>query len=233
MQRDTVTRFVDDQRDESRRRRNDCVSKATGHDEPGAVASALWKRLTAGCEHNRPGMKTAGGGRQVEAVGAGNDVEDPFGGQQRDAHAIGFSKQRVEHVARPVAVGKKLAAGLFVNVDTELREKGDRLVHGKSPQHATDDRRSPAPEIALGDDGVGHVAAGTAADKNLGARLPCAFDQHDGSRRILSSREDGGREAGRAGADNRDIAWKGRLRQRRKLIAKAAGANLTPGLPLA
>jgi len=57
----------------------------------------------------------------------------------------------------------------------------------------------------FGDDGVGDVAARSAADENFGARLPRAFDQGDRARRILSSREDCGREAGGAGTDDRNV----------------------------
>ena len=224
MQRDAISTFIEHQGHEPWRRRNDRVTMTPGHDEPGAIASALWKRLTACREHDRSRMKRAGRSRELKAIAGRCDIEDPLTGQQRDADTIGFPKQRVEHLARPIAVRKEFAAGLFVNVDAELTEKCNRLIHRKRPQHATDDRRSPAPEIALGDDGVGEVAARSAADEDLGARLPSAFDQYDRSRPILSSREDRGCEAGCAGADNRNVVCKGSFRQRRQLNPKAGVA---------
>ena len=87
------------------------------------------------------------------------------------------SKQSVEYVARAIAVGKQLAVGLFVYVDADLAEERDRFGDWKRPKDAPDDRRSPAPEIVFGDDGVGEVAARSAADEDLGARLPRAFEQ--------------------------------------------------------
>ena len=225
MQRSTISRFLHDQGHEPRRRRNDCVAKATGNDEAGAVASALWKRLTAGCEHNGPGVNPAGAGREREAVAAGRDIQHPLTGQKRGAGAAGFAKQCVEHVAGAVAVGKELAAGLFVNAHADPAEKFDRLVHRKCAQYATDDSGSPSPEIVLGDDGVGDVAARPAADENLGARLPRTLDQGDRARGILSSREDCSRKAGCAGADYRNVVCGISFGQRRKLMLKVLSSR--------
>ena len=158
-------------------------------------------------------MKTAAGGCHLEAAGAGCHVEHTLTAHKRDGHAIGFTKQRVEHVARSIAVGKQLAAGLFVKRHAELPEKHNCLVHRKRLQHAPHDGRSPAPEVPLGDDRVGDVAAGAAAHENFRARFPCGFDQHNRSRAILPPREDCRREAGCTGSDNRHIVCEGKVRQ--------------------
>src|SRR5438034_5408450 len=119
MERDAVSRLLESQRHEPRCRRNNGVSKTAGYDESGAVASTLWQRLPAGREHDRLRMKTAAGGCHLEAAGAGCHVEHTLTAHKRDAQAIGFTKQRVEHVARSIAVGKQLAAGLFVKRHAE------------------------------------------------------------------------------------------------------------------
>jgi hypothetical protein len=165
-------------------------------------------------------VNPAGAGREREAVAGGLDIQDPLTGQKRGASAAGFAKQRVEHVAGAVAVGKELAAGLFVNAHADPAEKFDCLVHRKCAQYATDDGGSPSPEIVFGDDGVGDVAARPAADENFGARLPRTLDQGDRARRILSSREDCSRKAGCAGADDRNVVSGMTFSQRRKLMPK-------------
>ena len=107
------------------------MSKAAGHDEPGAVAAALGKGLTARREHDRLRLNATGGGRKREAVAGWRDIQHAPAGQKRGANAAGFPEERVEHVARAVSVGKELAAGFFVNVHAELAEKCDRRVHRK------------------------------------------------------------------------------------------------------
>jgi hypothetical protein len=107
-----------------------------------------------------------------------------------------------------------------------LTKEGDRLIHRQRAQYAADEGRAATPEIAFGYDGVGDVAAGTAADQDFGARLPGAFDEHDASIRIGSPREDRRGEAGSARADNGNLARRGQCRQQPKLTAKAAAARL-------
>jgi len=141
---------------------------------------------------------------EPDAAATARDQHPPTG-QKRDAEAPRFPKQRFEHVARAVAVGEKLAAGFFVNVHAELAEKCDRLVHRERAQYTTDDGRSSSPEIVLGDDGVGNVAARSAADENLGARFFRALANED---RVVGgepSRENCGCQAGGAGADDDDV----------------------------
>ena len=218
MQGNAVSGLFEEQGHKPGRGRNDRVSESIRNDEPGAVAAALWKRLSAGRQHHCPGVNISGCGDEREPVACRRDLQHPPTGQKRDAEAPRFPKQRFEHVARAVAVGEELAAGFFVNVHAELAEERDRLAHRKRAQYTADDGRSSSPEIVLGDDGVGNVAARSAADENLGARLARAFDQGDRSRRILSSREDRSGEAGGAGTDDDDVVCRVSVRQRRKLI---------------
>jgi hypothetical protein len=98
-----------------------------------------------------------------------------------------------------------------VKADPDLAEKGDRVADRKGAQDAANQRRLTATEIPFGDDRVGNVAAGAAADQDLGSRRAGAIEQNDRSRLVVSAGEDRGREAGGAGADNRDVARRGKL----------------------
>ena len=68
-----------------------------------------------------------------------------------------------------------------------------------------DDARRAAPEIALGDDAVGDVAARAAADEDLRADAARAVEADDAQRGRGARGEDRGREPGRAGADNDEV----------------------------
>ena len=133
----------------------------------------------------------------------------------------------VEHIARAVGVGKQLAAGFFVQADADLAEERDRVADREGAQHAADDRRLAAPEIALGDGGVRDVAARSAADEDLRARRARAVEQHDRARAVEPAREDRGGQAGGAGADDRHVARRGKLEgQGRKLTVKTRARQL-------
>ena len=134
------------------------------------------------------------------------DVEHAMTRHERRADGGAFAQERVEHVARAVRVRKQLSAGFLVQADADLAEERDRVADGKGAKHLADDGRPAAPEVALGDDGVGDVAARSAADENLGARFSGAVEEDDRAGRIEATDEDGCRQAGRAGADDGDVA---------------------------
>ena len=185
----------------------------------GAVAAALGKGLSPGRQHDCPRKKAAAAGLHLKAIVGRDDVVHTLTCDERCTGAPRCSKQSIQYVARAIAVGKQLAVGLFVYVDANLAEERDCFGDWKRPKDAPDDRRSPAPEIVFGDNGVGEVAARSAADEDLGARLPRAFEHDDGQGRIVSSREDRGCQAGGARADNRNLAGEGGIRQGPKLTA--------------
>src|SRR5712692_101657 len=139
-------------------------------------------------------------------------------GGERRATRGRLAQERVEHVARAVGVRKQLAARFLVQPHAEIAKETDRVVDRKGAQHIADDRSRAAPEILIRDDGVGDVAARTAADQNFCAGPPGALEQDDRERAIESAGENGGREAGRAGADDRHVTgW-------RKVAHAEAGA---------
>src|SRR2546428_634319 len=136
------------------------------------------------------------------------------------ADARQLAEQRVEHVARSIRVGEQLAVALLVKRDADFAEEGDRLVDGKRAEDAPDDRRSAAPEIAFGDVDVGDVAARSAADQDFCAGFLRAVEDDDGTGRVRSPEEDGGRKAGGAGADDDYVVPCHSTAKRRKSAAK-------------
>ena len=199
------------------------MAEALRHRESGAVAAALRQRLAAGREDDRRGAQIAPIRDDAEASGGSLDVEHTVTRDERRADGVGFTQERVEHVAGAVRVGKQLAAGFLVQCDADLAEEVDRIGHRERAKDAADDRRTPAPEIALGDDGVRHVAARSAADENLGARLSGALEDHDRTRWVEAAKEDGRRKAGGAGADDGDVAG-----LRRCAHAEGPGSQAVP-----
>src|SRR5437763_7795696 len=187
---------------ERRRRRDDRVAEATRDLEPAAVAAGLGQRLAAGGENDRPGAQVAARRRDGKLLVVGDNVDDAPIRAKLAADARQLAEQRVEHVARSIRVGEQLAVALLVKRDADFAEEGDRLVDGKRAEDAPDDRRSAAPEIAFGDVDVGHVAARSAADHDFCAGFLRAVEDDDGTGRVRSPEEDGGREAGGAGADD-------------------------------
>jgi hypothetical protein len=196
------------QRHECWSRWHDGVAGALREFIAGAVAAALRQRAAASGEHDARGAQLAGGGRNLETItsAACRDVEHACGRGDDCADPARFAEQRVEHVARPVAVGEQLAAGFLVERNADLAEEGDRVANRKRAQHAPHNRRRSAPEVVFADRDVGDVAAATAADQNLRARRACAVEDDDRERGIEAAREDCGREAGGAGADDGDVA---------------------------
>jgi hypothetical protein len=93
---------------------------------------------------------------------------------------------------------------------TEVGEETRGALRGKRAQDAPDDPRRATPEVVLGDDAVGDVAAGSAADEDLGAGVSRAFEQQNAARRVEAARENGGGETGGACSDDGDVAGRGK-----------------------
>ena len=93
-----------------------------------------------------------------------------------------------------------------MKADADVAEERDRVTRRECTQHATDDRRASAPEVGGRDARVCDVAARSAADEDFGAGLLRALEEQDRSVWVGAAREDGGREAGGAGADDDDVS---------------------------
>jgi len=163
------------------------------------LAAGLLGLLSLGCGRRSPKADELKDGQVLTSEDAG--LPDAGQGDGNGGPVGGFD------LGDPEGNGSQSSCLPFTceDVHADLAEKFDRLAHRKRAQYTADDGRSSSPEIVLGDDGVGNVAARSAADENLGARLARAFDQGDRSRRILSSREDRSGEAGGAGTDDRNV----------------------------
>ena len=95
--------------------------------------------------------------------------------------------------------------------DAEVAKEGDGFVDRQCPQHAPDDRAPAAPEILLQHDGVRDVAPRAAADEDFRAGRSSALEEDDVQPGVETPREDGGGYPGRAGADDRDVAGRGKV----------------------
>jgi hypothetical protein len=93
-----------------------------------------------------------------------------------------------------------------VEADADFAEERHGGTRRKRPEDAAHDRRAPAPEVGVGDPRVRDVAARSAADEDFRAGLSGALEEYDRSAGIGAAREDGGGEAGRAGADDDDVS---------------------------
>ena len=69
-------------------------------------------------------------------------------GEQRGAGVADAAQQRVEHVARAVAVGKQLAVGFFVQRNVQLSKETDGVVGRERAQHSLDQRARPPQKSA-------------------------------------------------------------------------------------
>ena len=199
------------QRHERGRGRHDCVSELSREVEARAVAAGLRERASAGREHDAPRAKVPRGGLEPEVAVGRLDTADAVARAQLDARGRRLAQQRREHVAGAVRIREELAVGFFVKRDADGAEEADRVGDGKAAQDAPDHGPAAAVEVGVGDRGVGDVAPSAAAHEDLGARPLRAVEEDDRSRRIQTAGEDGGRQAGRAGADDRRVIRDGRL----------------------
>src|SRR5262249_9188579 len=115
------------------------------------------------------------------------------------------------NVACPVAVRKELAVALLVQWHAELVEERDGVANRPSAKNTTHDRAPAAPEVGVGDGGVGDVAPRAAAHKDLRARTLRAVDEQNGQMRMKTSREDCRGQAGGSSAENGHVGQNVRL----------------------
>ena len=125
--------------------------------------------------------------------------------------------------------GKSLPCSSSCSATPSSSKNCDRPLGGKRPQHARDQPRRAAPEVALGHDAVGDVAARAAAHEDLGADVARAVQAAHAERRRRARREDRRREAGRAGTDHDDVSgsW---MAQGSGLRAQASLSRVAPCL---
>ena len=165
------------ERRERRRGCDDGVAEGAGQRVACAIAAAFRQRHSARREDDPARQEFARVRGHAKAAGSLLQQGDAM--RRAQLHAAGrcLFEQRVEYLARAVRVGKELAVVLFVQRDAGVCEEPDRVGNRQRAQHAANDRRRPAPIVPFGDYGIGHIAAATAADQDLGARLPCAVEQ--------------------------------------------------------
>src|SRR5437762_3480344 len=197
---------VEDERRERRRGGHDRVAEARGERVAGAVAAAPGERLPAGREHEMRRDHLLRRRDDAKLAGDAIDLEDALAGVELRADAARFAQQRLQHVARATRDRKQLAAGFLAEAHADLVEEPNGVGNRKRAQHAADDRRRAAPEVAFADRRVGDVAAAAAADEDLRAGGARALEQDERGRWVEAAREDRRREAGRARADDRDVA---------------------------
>jgi len=92
-----------------------------------------------------------------------------------------------------------------VKRDADLAKEFDGVGDRQTAQDAADDGSPPTPEVRLDDGRVRDVAPAAAADEDLRAKAAGAIEKNDGRVWVEAACEDRGRQAGRAGADDRDI----------------------------
>ena len=118
----------------------------------------------------------------------------------------GLGQERVEHGPRAVGIRKKLAVLLFVQLHAKCLEECRGALGGKCAKHVANDARGTAPEITLGHDTVGDVAARAAADQDLCADLRRAIKAAHVQVRRRARCEYRGRQPGCASTDDQDLS---------------------------
>ena len=134
-------------------------------------------------------------------------------GEQLGPGVVRGGQQRVEHGAGAVGGGEELAGVFGFELDAALGEEGDGVGDGEGFEDLLDRVAAAAAGVVFGSDHVvGDVAAAAAGDEDLGAEFFCAVEGDDpGAGGGGLGREDGGEEAGGAGAYNCDVGvvWVG------------------------
>ena len=105
--------------------------------------------------------------------------------------------------------GNSLPSASSCSPTPMFAEERDGVVNRQRAKDAANDRAPAAPEVGVGDDGIGDVAPRAAADEDLGAGPLRAVEQDDGAAGVQAPREDRGGQAGGAGADDGDVARTG------------------------
>ncbi len=183
------------------------------------IAPALGKRPAAGGEDNRARQDRAARRGQLEPLRCALEGDDARVVLQHHANVRGLREQPIEDIARAVRVREELPICLLVQRHADLLEEVDRGTHWKRAQDTTDDRAAAAPEIALRDPSVGHVATRAAAHEDLGAWLLRAFQHEDREGGSSAAGEDRRGEAGGPAADDRHVD--NRLRRLRRLRTRS------------
>jgi len=140
------------------------------------------------------------------------DAEDAMLREQPGAGAPDRTKQRVQYVASPMAVGKQLAVCFFMERHVQVLKKADRVVGGERAQHLFDQRSAATPEIGFGHLAIRDVAPRPAADQDLRARASCAVEDKNGSRRVGAPGKDRRCQASGPRADDNDVSASRRRR---------------------
>ena len=217
------------------RRQRDLRSWRTSGTSPGVGGTIVWPSAASkdetGCRRclssgatGRPSpappacaSKLTGRSRDRKAAADRFHVVHPMAGIQGRVDPLRFLEQRIEHVPGAIAVREELAARFFVNVNAEFAEKRTVSSTGNARRTRRTIVARPPQKSRSVTMRVRDIAAGAAAYQNLRARPFRAFEQHDRSRGIGSSREDRRREPGGAGADDRNLAFGRQMRQGRSL----------------
>src|SRR5712692_8042035 len=123
-----------------------------------------------------------------------------------DAGVTAAAQQRVEDRPRAVAHREELPRLLPLQRDAQAREEFDRPGHVEPPQDLAYRGPRGAGEGRLVDGVVRDVAAAAPRHQYLRAQRPGAVESDDRAALAPARRMDGGHQARRAGADDRD-AW--------------------------
>src|SRR5262245_57588925 len=197
--------FSEDERHQCGRRRYDRVTGLACKREPTTVAAAFRQRLPTGCQHDEAAVNRAVCRHNSKCPVAAGEAEHATTGEQLDASVPGGAEERIQHVTCSFAVGKQLAARLFVQGDASLTKERNRIGGCESLQDPTNDAPASAPEIALRHIAVRHIAAAAPADEDLRAGSSRALDEEYGTGGVGAAGEDRRRKAGGAAADDHDV----------------------------
>jgi hypothetical protein len=154
-----------------------------------------------------PDISTARG--EPESLAVPLHVEHARVGRECRASAMCLVEKRLEHIPRPLAIGKQLAVSFFVQRHADFSKERDRVADWKRAKDAADDRPPASPKVGVRHHGIRDVAAGAAADEDFGAGTSGALEQQNRAAGVQSPREDRGRKPGGAGADDGDITRTG------------------------
>ncbi len=191
---------------ESRGRGDDRVAQAARRVQSPAVAPGLGERKAPRGEDEAVRRPLPRHRRHAEPrAGQPPDRFHARGGDEPRPGLREPAQERVEDGAG--AVGRREV--LPGRLETELHSQGAhppdraRLVEGS--QDGADERARPSPVVLRGDAGIGDVAAPSAADEDLGARLARPVQEHDPRSRCRLRGKDARRQPGRARSDDQDI----------------------------
>ncbi len=212
---------IEQQRYQRRHWRHDLMPERASQSVATAVAAALRQRLPAGGQHDLPGLEDTAGGIERKAIRPVRQRLHAAAVQPFDAELRTFREQRLQHIARPVRVGKQLAVRLFVQGHAEVGEELHGLRHWQRAQHLADGRARTAVEVALRNRGVGDVAAAAAAHQDLRAWSPGTINQPHARRAIGAC----GRKWPSPDRRRRRRRWRRRVTR----VVSAFGASRKPG----